>query len=82
MGDLTYDLPGELRVEADGPVRTVVIDRPDELNAVNAPLLSPAFGTSQLTPQQWLVCLAMASAVLWVSELRKLVIRLRDRPSS
>ena len=38
MGDLTYDLPGELRVEADGPVRTVVIDRPDELNAVNAPL--------------------------------------------
>lgn len=38
MGDLTYDLPRELRVESDGPVRTVVIDRPDELNAVNAPL--------------------------------------------
>lgn len=35
MGDLTYDLPGELRVEADGPIRTVVIDRPGELNAVN-----------------------------------------------
>jgi enoyl-CoA hydratase len=33
-----YDLPDELTVEADGPVRTVVINRPDELNAVNQPL--------------------------------------------
>jgi enoyl-CoA hydratase len=30
-----YDLPGELTVEADGPVRTVVLSRPAELNAVN-----------------------------------------------
>jgi enoyl-CoA hydratase len=37
-GDVTYDLPGELTVEARGPIRTVVIDRPDELNAVNQPL--------------------------------------------
>jgi enoyl-CoA hydratase len=35
---MTYDLPAELRVEVDGPVRTVVIDRPDQLNAVNAAL--------------------------------------------
>lgn len=35
---MTYDLPGELRVEADGPVRTVVIDRAEQLNAVNAAL--------------------------------------------
>ena len=35
---MTYDLPPELRVEADGPVRTVVINRPDHLNAVNQPL--------------------------------------------
>jgi enoyl-CoA hydratase/carnithine racemase len=33
-----YDLPEELRVEVDGPVRTVVINRPGQLNAVNAPL--------------------------------------------
>jgi magnesium-transporting ATPase (P-type) len=46
-----------------------------QLAVVHAPFLSPAFGTSPLTPQQWLVCLAMASAVLWVSELRKLVAR-------
>lgn len=33
-----YDLPDELIVEADGPVRTVVINRPDDLNAVNEAL--------------------------------------------
>lgn len=35
---MNYDLPSELRVEADGAVRTVVMNRPDELNAVNRPL--------------------------------------------
>jgi enoyl-CoA hydratase len=34
----TYDLPDELRVEADGHVRTVLLNRPAELNAVNQPL--------------------------------------------
>jgi enoyl-CoA hydratase len=33
-----YDLPGELTVAADGPVRTVTLNRPSELNAVNARL--------------------------------------------
>jgi enoyl-CoA hydratase len=33
-----YDLPPELTVEVDGPVRTVCINRPDELNAINLPL--------------------------------------------
>jgi len=33
-----YDLPPELVVEVDGSIRTVVINRPDELNAVNQPL--------------------------------------------
>jgi enoyl-CoA hydratase len=35
---VTYDLPDELAVEGDGQVRTVVINRPDDLNAVNQPL--------------------------------------------
>jgi enoyl-CoA hydratase len=35
---MIYDLPPELAVEADGPVRTVLINRPDQLNAVNRPL--------------------------------------------
>jgi enoyl-CoA hydratase len=33
-----YDLPAGLRVEVDGPVRTVVLDRPDALNAVDREL--------------------------------------------
>ncbi|TQS43325.1 enoyl-CoA hydratase/isomerase family protein [Cryptosporangium phraense] len=33
-----YDLPRGLTVEIDGPVRTVVLDRPDALNAVDADL--------------------------------------------
>jgi enoyl-CoA hydratase len=35
---VSYDLPPELTVEADGPVRTVVLRRPDRRNAVNQPL--------------------------------------------
>lgn len=35
---MKYDLPDELTVECDGPVRTVVINRPDDFNAVNKPL--------------------------------------------
>lgn len=34
----TYDLPDEMRVETDGHVRTILLNRPDELNAVNKPL--------------------------------------------
>lgn len=35
---MTYDLPPELIVESDGPIRTVVINRPEDLNAVNKEL--------------------------------------------
>jgi enoyl-CoA hydratase len=35
---MTYDLPAELTVEADGPVRTVTMNRPDDLNAINLAL--------------------------------------------
>jgi enoyl-CoA hydratase len=35
---MTYELPDELIVETDGPIRTVVINRPAELNAVNKAL--------------------------------------------
>ncbi|MFI6223758.1 enoyl-CoA hydratase/isomerase family protein [Nocardia salmonicida] len=35
---MNYDLPDELIVECDGPIRTVVINRPHELNAVNKAL--------------------------------------------
>ncbi|MFI5046215.1 MAG: enoyl-CoA hydratase/isomerase family protein [Acidimicrobiia bacterium] len=35
---MTYDLPAEMTVEVDGPVRTVVMRRPEALNAMNEPL--------------------------------------------
>jgi enoyl-CoA hydratase len=35
---MKYELPEELTVTAEGPVRVVTINRPDELNAVNLPL--------------------------------------------
>ena len=37
--------------------------------------LNLAFGTAPLAFDQWLLCVAMASVVLWYSELRKLVSR-------
>ena len=46
-----------------------------QVAVVHVPLLGEAFSTTPLTLEQWLVCVAMASSVLWVSELRKAVIR-------
>jgi len=37
--------------------------------------LNFAFGTAPLSLQQWAVCVAMGSSVLWIGELRKAVIR-------
>ena len=42
---------------------------------VHLPVLNQAFTTTPLSPSQWLVCVAMASTVLWVSEVRKVVLR-------
>ncbi|MGH9085769.1 MAG: enoyl-CoA hydratase/isomerase family protein [Acidimicrobiales bacterium] len=44
----TYDLPDLSQVEADGPVRIVRLDRPEELNAANHELHS---GLAALFPQ-------------------------------
>ena len=50
-----------------------------QLAVVEVPFLNTAFGTAPLTWEQWLAATAIASAVLWVSEFRKLVLRQRDR---
>ncbi|HLF12593.1 MAG TPA: cation-translocating P-type ATPase, partial [Gammaproteobacteria bacterium] len=42
-----------------------------QVAVVNLGFLNVAFGTVPLEPEQWLVCAAMASAVLWFSEARK-----------
>jgi len=50
-----------------------------QVAVVNLGFLNLAFGTVPLDLNQWLLCAAMASIVLWASELRKLVVRL-SRP--
>jgi magnesium-transporting ATPase (P-type) len=51
-----------------------------QIAVVNVGLLNAAFGTVPLTIDQWIVCVAMASAVLWASELRKAIYRGWARP--
>ncbi len=47
-----------------------------QVAVVNFAFLNLAFGTVPLEFDQWLLCAAMASVVLWFSELRKLLSRL------
>ena len=47
---------------------------------VHLPFLNQAFGTVPLSPIDWALCLAVASAVLWTEELRKLIVRAPRRP--
>ncbi|HYZ01336.1 MAG TPA: enoyl-CoA hydratase/isomerase family protein, partial [Candidatus Binatia bacterium] len=43
-----YDLPEEIDVRADGPLRIITLNRPDALNAVNDPL---HIGLARLWPR-------------------------------
>lgn len=46
-----------------------------QVAVVHTPFLQAAFGTTSLDAAHWAVAVAMASAVLWLDELRKLVLR-------
>jgi len=46
-----------------------------QVAVVHLGFLNTAFGTAPLDPSQWLVCVALASLVLWLNEVRKLVER-------
>jgi Ca2+-transporting ATPase len=48
-----------------------------QVAVVNLGFLNLAFGTVPLSFGQWMACVAMGSAVLWLSELRKLAFYLR-----
>ncbi len=50
-----------------------------QVAVVHVGFLNLAFGTVPLTWLQWLVCVAMASGVVWFSEARKLLGRRRAR---
>src|SRR4051794_41449341 len=45
---MKYDVPPEIEVSADGPVRIIRLNRPDNLNASNHPLHQ---GLAELWPQ-------------------------------
>ncbi len=49
-----------------------------QVAVVHVPFLQHAFGTAPMTAAQWAVCVALASAVLWLEEARKVVLRRRD----
>ena len=53
-----------------------------QVAVVNMRTLNAAFGTVPLDAGQWLVCIAMASGVLWVSEVRKLAVFAMTRARS
>ena len=46
-----------------------------QVAVVHLPILNTAFGTVALSLEQWAVCVAMGSAVLWFGELRKAILR-------
>ena len=48
-----------------------------QVAVVHLPFLNTALGTSPLSPRDWALCLAIASSVLWVDELKKLIVRAR-----
>jgi potassium/sodium efflux P-type ATPase len=50
-----------------------------QVAVVHVPLLNDAFDTAPLTVGEWATCAALASAVLWADELRKLARRHRRR---
>jgi Ca2+-transporting ATPase len=45
-----------------------------QILVVYAPFMQPAFGTVSLKLTDWLVCVAVASSVLWLRELSKLMV--------
>jgi P-type Ca2+ transporter type 2C len=52
-----------------------------QLAVVYVPFLQQAFSTAPLGAGDWLICVAVASSVLWVRELTKLVTRAATRGS-
>jgi Ca2+-transporting ATPase len=47
---------------------------------IYAPFLQRAFGTVSLSHQDWVFCAAIASSVLWLREISKLVARALRKP--
>jgi magnesium-transporting ATPase (P-type) len=46
-----------------------------QIAVVQLPFLNRAFHTTPLDPNEWLICLGLASVVLWADEAKKLIER-------
>ena len=46
-----------------------------QVAVVQLPFLNNAFGTTPLALEEWLICLGLASVVLWADEAKKLAER-------
>jgi hypothetical protein len=46
---------------------------------VHVPFLNAAFDTTPLAAGEWLICVGLASLVLWADELKKLLGRALER---
>ena len=51
-----------------------------QVAVVQLPFLNDAFGTTPLGLDEWLICIGLASVVLWADEAKKLVERRLGRP--
>ncbi|MFY9201592.1 MAG: cation-translocating P-type ATPase [Methanosarcina flavescens] len=49
-----------------------------QVAVIYIPFLQQAFSTVSLSPGDWLLCAAVASSVLWLRELSKIVVRARE----
>jgi Ca2+-transporting ATPase len=49
-----------------------------QVAVVYIPFMQQAFSTVSLSPGDWLLCAAVASSVLWLRELSKIVVRARE----
>ncbi|ARO87760.1 cation-translocating P-type ATPase [Nitrosospira lacus] len=50
-----------------------------QIAVIYVPFLQQAFSTVSLGLEDWLLCTLVASSVLWLSELRKLITRIKSR---
>jgi Ca2+-transporting ATPase len=50
-----------------------------QIVVVHVPAMNYAFGTVPLSIEQWLVCAALGSLVLWLGEARKWILRRQNR---
>jgi len=51
-----------------------------QVAVIYVPLLQNAFSTTSLNASDWLRCVTVASSVLWLRELSKVIMRARPSP--